>query len=31
MRMGLVFEKFTRHADRTRLIGYLEGSGLRAA
>jgi hypothetical protein len=30
-RMGLVFEKFTRHVDRTRLIGYLEGSGLRAA
>ena len=31
MRMGMLFEKFTHHADRTRLIGYLESSGLRAA
>lgn len=31
MRMGLVFEKFTHHADRRRLHEYLEHSGLRQA
>jgi c-di-GMP-binding flagellar brake protein YcgR len=31
IRMGLKFERFVRHADRTRLIDYIERSALKAA
>ena len=31
IRMGLIFEKFTHHADRRHLQDYLANSGLKAA
>lgn len=31
VRMGMTFDAFQRHTDRTRLLDYLEGAGLRLA